>query len=45
MTRQARTRTPSPVSLIDQLDAEFIARGVKFVIQTGDLTDQGTTPR
>ncbi len=31
-----------PVSIIKQVDAQFIAKRVKFVIQVGDLTDTGT---
>ena len=31
------------VSIINQVDAQFINHGVKFVIQVGDLTDCGTT--
>ncbi|MGA2938541.1 MAG: metallophosphoesterase [Syntrophobacteraceae bacterium] len=31
------------VSIIDQVDAQFVDLGVKFVIQVGDLTDCGTT--
>jgi hypothetical protein len=31
------------VSIINQVDAQFVAQGVKFVIQAGDLTDCGTT--
>ena len=31
------------VSIINQVDAQFINLGVKFVIQVGDLTDCGTT--
>jgi hypothetical protein len=31
-----------PVSIIDQLNRQFIDAGVKFVIQVGDLTDSGT---
>jgi len=30
------------VDIINQLNAQFIARGVKFVIQVGDLTDDGS---
>lgn len=30
------------VSIIDQVDAQFVKHGVKFVIQVGDLTDNGT---
>ena len=28
-------------SIIDQINSQFIAKGVKFVIQVGDLTDDG----
>jgi hypothetical protein len=31
------------VSIIDQVDAQFVEHGVNFVIQVGDLTDCGTT--
>ena len=31
------------VSIINQVDAQFVNLGVKFVIQVGDLTDCGTT--
>ncbi|MGA2401405.1 MAG: metallophosphoesterase, partial [Syntrophobacteraceae bacterium] len=31
------------VSIIDQVDAQFVQQGVKFVIPVGDLTDCGTT--
>jgi hypothetical protein len=31
-----------PVSVIDQVNRQFIEAGVKFVIQVGDLTDSGT---
>ncbi len=31
------------VSIINQVDAQFVNHGVKFVIQVGDLTDCGTT--
>jgi hypothetical protein len=31
------------VSIINQVDAQFVKQGVKFVIQVGDLTDCGTT--
>jgi hypothetical protein len=30
-----------PVSIINQLNQQFIAKGVKFVIQVGDLTEDG----
>ena len=30
-----------PVSIIDQVDQQFINADVKFVIQVGDLTDDG----
>ncbi len=30
-----------PVSIIKQLNQQFIAKGVKFVIQVGDLTESG----
>ncbi len=30
-------------SIINQIDAQFVKKGVKFVIQVGDLTDCGTT--
>ncbi|NTU58790.1 MAG: metallophosphoesterase [Chlorobiaceae bacterium] len=30
-----------PVSIIDQVNRQFIKAGVKFVIQVGDLTDSG----
>jgi calcineurin-like phosphoesterase family protein len=30
-------------SIIDQINAQFIERGVKFVVETGDLSDQGDT--
>ena len=30
------------VSIIQQLNQEFIKKGVKFVVQVGDLTDNGT---
>ena len=30
-------------SIIEQINQQFIDMGVKFVIQTGDLTDRGTT--
>ena len=30
------------VDIINQLNAQFIAKGVKFVIQVGDLTDDGS---
>jgi hypothetical protein len=32
------------VDIINQLNAKFIAQGVKFVIQVGDLTDDGSNP-
>ena len=32
-----------PVSIINQLNPQFIAAGVKFVVQVGDLTDNGAT--
>jgi hypothetical protein len=37
-------RDPNTVSIdiINQLNAKFIAQGVKFVIQVGDLTDNGS---
>ena len=31
-----------PVSIIDQVNRQFIEAGVKFVIQVGDLTDSGS---
>ena len=31
------------VSIINQIDPQFVNLGVKFVIQVGDLTDCGTT--
>ena len=31
-----------PISIIDQINRQFIQAGVKFVIQVGDLTDKGT---
>jgi hypothetical protein len=31
-------------SIIDQIDPQFIGAGVKFVIQVGDLTDNGGSP-
>jgi hypothetical protein len=30
-----------PVSIIDQINQQFINKGVKFVIQVGDLTENG----
>jgi hypothetical protein len=36
-------RNSVAVSIIDQVDAQFVEQGVKFVIQVGDLTDCGTT--
>ena len=30
------------VDIINQLNAQFIAKGVKFVVQVGDLTDNGS---
>lgn len=30
-----------PVSIINQLNSQFISKGVKFVIQVGDLTENG----
>jgi hypothetical protein len=30
-----------PVSIIEQIDRQFIEKGVKFVIQVGDLTESG----
>jgi len=38
-------RDPNTVSIdiINQLNAKFIAQGVKFVVQVGDLTDDGST--
>ena len=30
-------------SIINQIDAQFVKKGVKFVVQVGDLTDCGTT--
>ena len=30
-----------PVSIIDQINAQFVNAGVKFVIQVGDLTENG----
>ena len=32
-----------PVSIIKQIDQQFIDAGVKFVIEVGDLTDEGPT--
>ena len=32
------------VSIIEQLNGQFIKHGVKFVIQVGDLTENGTDP-
>ena len=32
------------VDIINQLNTKFIAQGVKFVIQVGDLTDDGSNP-
>jgi hypothetical protein len=31
-----------PVDIINQLNTQFIAKGVKFVVQVGDLTDNGS---
>ena len=31
-----------PVSIIDQINQQFINKGVKFVIQVGDLTENGS---
>ena len=31
------------VGIIDQLNAEFVRHGVEFVVQTGDLTDNGSS--
>ncbi len=30
------------VAIIDQLNKEFVAKGVKFVVQVGDITDDGS---
>ena len=32
-----------PVSIINQINQQFIAKHVKFVVQVGDLTDNGAT--
>ena len=32
-----------PVGIIDQIDPQLIKAGVKFVIQVGDLTDNGSS--
>ncbi len=31
-----------PISIINQINQQFIAQGVKFVVEVGDLTDNGT---
>ena len=30
-----------PISIIDQINQQFINKGIKFVIQVGDLTENG----
>ncbi|NTU53230.1 MAG: metallophosphoesterase [Chlorobiaceae bacterium] len=36
-----QNRDTVPLSIIDQVNRQFIAAGVKFVIQVGDLSDDG----
>ena len=32
------------VAIINQLNSQFVAQGVKFVVQVGDITDSGSNP-